>query len=94
MKIGTVIGNVWATRKEDNLRGLKFLVVQPELLNKSNNDSSFIAVDRIGAGIGDKVMVTQGSAAAYMASDTPLPIDAIIIGIIDSVDIERGGENG
>ena len=54
----------------------------------------FIAVDRIGAGIGDKVMVTQGSAAAHMASDTPLPIDAIIIGIIDSVDIERGGENG
>lgn len=94
MKIGTVIGNVWATRKEDNLRGLKFLVVQPELLNKSNNDSSFIAVDRIGAGIGDKVMVTQGSAAAHMASDTALPIDAIIIGIIDSVDIERGGENG
>jgi ethanolamine utilization protein EutN len=39
-------------------------------------------------------MVTQGSAAAHMASDTPLPIDAIIIGIIDSVDIERGGENG
>ncbi|MFP7732314.1 EutN/CcmL family microcompartment protein [Priestia aryabhattai] len=94
MKIGTVIGNVWATRKEDNLRGLKFLVVQPELLNKSNNDSSFIAVDRIGAGIGDKVMVTQGSAAAHMTSDAPLPIDAIIIGIIDSVDIERGGENG
>ncbi|TYR78905.1 ethanolamine utilization protein EutN [Priestia megaterium] len=94
MKIGTVIGNVWATRKEDNLRGLKFLIVQPKFSNGSATDTPFIAVDRIGAGIGDAVIVTQGSAASHMTSDTPLPIDAIIIGIIDSIDIERGEESG
>lgn len=91
MQLATVIGNVWATRKEDDLRGLKFLIVQPQLPDGSAADSPFIAVDRIGAGVGDSVMVTKGSAAANMTSETRLPIDAVVIGIIDSIDVERGG---
>lgn len=91
MQVGTVIGNVWATRKEDHLTGLKFLFVQPELPNGSPIHSPFIAVDRIGAGVGDKVMVTTGSAASKLAAETQLPIDALIIGIIDSIDVEKGG---
>ena len=94
MQVGTVIGNIWATRKEDHLTGLKFLFVQPELPNGSPINAPFIAVDRIGAGVGDKVMVTRGSAAAYMTADSHLPIDALIIGIIDSIDVERGVELG
>ncbi|HJV17037.1 MAG TPA: EutN/CcmL family microcompartment protein [Bacillales bacterium] len=91
MQLGTVIGNVWATRKEENLRGLKFLIVQPELLpNDSPIDAPFIAVDRIGAGVGDRVMVTKGSAATHLVTESQLPIDALIIGIIDSIDVERG----
>lgn len=91
MQIGTVIGNVWATRKEDVLLGLKFLVVQPELPNGSIiKSSAYIAVDQIGAGVGDKVMVTNGSSASNMTPDSKLPIDALIIGIIDSVD--AGGD--
>ncbi len=89
MQIGTVIGNVWATRKEEELRGLKFLIVQPNLPNGADIDSPFIAVDRIGAGVGDKVMVTKGSTAAKIVSGIRLPIDALIVGIIDSLDIER-----
>jgi ethanolamine utilization protein EutN len=89
MQIGTVIGNFWATRKEEDLRGLKFLIIQPKLPNGSNVDSAYIAVDRIGAGIGDKVMVTKGSSAATIVSDIRLPIDALVIGIIDSIDVER-----
>jgi ethanolamine utilization protein EutN len=89
MQMGTVIGNVWATRKEDDLRGLKFLVVQPESPNNTSQEDPFIAVDRIGAGVGDQVLVTLGSAAANMSNDPKLPIDALIIGIIDSVDVEK-----
>jgi ethanolamine utilization protein EutN len=91
MQIGTVIGNVWATRKEEDLRGLKFLVVQAEYPDGSPCEIPFVAVDKIGAGVGDRVLVTRGSAAANMDSDTKLPIDALIIGIIDSVDVEKGG---
>lgn len=87
MQIGTVIGNVWATKKEDELQGLKFLIVQPELPNGAAIDSAYVAVDRIGAGVGDKVMVTRGSSSTNFTKEHSLPIDALIIGIIDSVDI-------
>lgn len=90
MQIGTVIGNVWATRKEDHLTGLKLLIVQPELPSGKRIDAPFIAVDRIGAGVMDRVIVTRGSAAVNMNPDVPTPIDALIIGIIDSIDVESG----
>ena len=89
MQMGIVIGNVWATKKEDNLRGLKFLIIQPELPDRSYTGSPFIAVDRIGAGVGDQVLVTNGSAAANMPTEAKLPIDALIIAIIDSIDVEK-----
>ena len=86
MELGTVIGNVWATRKEDALTGLKFLVVQPEMPDESSVGVPFIAIDRIGAGVGDRVLVTKGSSATNISSENKLPIDALIIGIIDSTD--------
>jgi len=89
MEMGTVIGNVWATRKEDELRGLKFLIVQPELPDRTPAGAPYIAVDQIGAGVGDPVMVTRGSAASSVSDGMRLPIDALIIGIIDSIDVER-----
>lgn len=88
MQLGKVIGNVWATKKEDGLQGLKFLIVQPELPNGSVIDFAYVAVDKIGAGVGDHVMVARGSSAAYLAKERRLPIDALIIGIIDSVDLQ------
>lgn len=90
MELGTVIGNVWATRKEDELQGLKFLIVKPEHADRTNAGVPFVAVDRIGAGFGDQVLVTRGSAAANLSSsEKKIPIDALIIGIIDSVDVEK-----
>ncbi|WP_174727174.1 EutN/CcmL family microcompartment protein [Mesobacillus harenae] len=89
MEMGTVIGNVWATRKEDDLRGLKFLIVEPEMPGRTPAGAPFVAVDRIGAGFGDQVLVTRGSAASNMSNDFKLPIDALIIGIIDSIDVEK-----
>ncbi|AMA73222.1 MULTISPECIES: EutN/CcmL family microcompartment protein [Aneurinibacillus] len=88
MRIGTVVGNVWATRKEDGLTGLKFLFVQLEDTKGVPVDVPLIAADRIGAGIGDTVMVTLGSAARFVISEKDVPIDAVVIGIVDSIDVE------
>lgn len=77
MIIGKVIGNVWATRKADNLNGLKFMIVELQ------TGASIVACDGIGAGIGDKVLIIKGSSARKVMSLEEAPIDAAIIGIID-----------
>jgi ethanolamine utilization protein EutN len=87
MQVGKVTGNIWATRKEDGLTGLKFLFVQLEDPQGLPIETPLIAADRIGAGIGDCV-VTRGSAARFIFKDEDLPIDAVIIGIVDSIDVE------
>ncbi|HYE69010.1 MAG TPA: EutN/CcmL family microcompartment protein [Anaerovoracaceae bacterium] len=98
MILAKVVGQIWSTRKEEALRGIKFLVVQPinltfgsdgtvkEVLNFGNN---IIAGDRIGAGEGDFVMVVSGSSARQLEGDSHLPIDANIVGIVDSEMFER-----
>ncbi|WP_240376775.1 EutN/CcmL family microcompartment protein [Bacillus piscicola] len=91
MVVGTVVGNIWATRKEDDLTGLKFLVIEPEpTYAEASSRSRFIAVDRIGAGVGDQVMVTKGTSASFISTEFKLPIDAAVIGIVDSIEVERG----
>lgn len=93
MIIARVIGNVWATRKEENLSGLKLLIVQPIDSKNQPIRQELVVADRIGAGIDDEVLVTTGGAARYILSDAPLPIDAVVIGIIDSTEV-RGEKNG
>lgn len=87
MIVGTVIENIWATRKEEGLTGLTFLVVQPGGLKAEDVPGlpPLVAVDRIGAGIGDRVIVTQGSPASFIDLDKKIPIDALVIGIVDSI---------
>lgn len=84
MVIAKLIGNVWATRKYDSLNGLKFMLV--EILDGSNEKKRIVAVDTIGAGKGDKVIITQGSPAKVILEEeyhTKIPVDAVIVGIID-----------
>lgn len=83
MKIGRVINNIWATRKDEGLRGVKLLIVQ--LLDRPGTEegSIIVAGDIIGAGIGEKVLVTEGSSARQMDGLITSPLDAIIVGIID-----------
>lgn len=88
MILGRVVGNVWATRKEEVLVGIKFLVIQPQRLDGQSAGEPFVAGDRVGAGLGDLVIVTQGSAARLVYGEQ-WPIDAVVIGIVDSVD--KGG---
>lgn len=93
MIIARVIGNVWATRKEENLNGLKLLIVQPIDSNNRPIRQELVVADRIGAGIDDEVLITSGGAARYILTGSPLPIDAVVIGIIDSTEV-RGETNG
>jgi ethanolamine utilization protein EutN len=83
MLIGKVIGNVWATRKEETLNGLKLMVVQR--LDRATDQAceSFVAVDCLGAGIGDQVLVVMGSSARKALRNQETPVDAAIVGIID-----------
>lgn len=89
MIVGKVMGNIWATRKEEKLNGLKFLVVQPIDYVTGEKNPSLVAVDSVGAGVGETVLVTYGSSARR-AIDNDAPIDATIVGIIDEVEIDKG----
>ncbi|MGL4568911.1 MAG: EutN/CcmL family microcompartment protein [Fusobacteriaceae bacterium] len=80
MLIGNVIGNVWATRKDDGLIGMKLLIV------KLSDNKEIIACDYIGAGNGDQVLVSTGSSARKVLERENSPIDAAIVGIIDQID--------
>ena len=80
MLAARVIDNIWATRKDTALTGLKFMLV--ELLDGSNSRKIIVA-DLIGAGIGERVLVSQGGAARRMLRDYSIPVDAVIVGIID-----------
>lgn len=83
MKIGRVINNIWATRKEESLVGVKLMIVH--LLERpcEKDGRIIVAADIIGAGIGEKVLVTEGSSARRMGGLENSPIDAMIVGIID-----------
>ena len=86
MLICRVIGHVWATKKEEALEGKKLMSVREEKLNQKN-ESVFVAADSVGAGIGEQVLVVQGSTARRAIGSDDLPIDAAIVGIIDSLEI-------
>lgn len=89
MLIGIVVGNVWATRKDEGLNGLKLLVVKPlDYYTKAEN-STFVAADFIGAGIGETVLVATGSSARKVLNKDSSPIDATVVGIIDAVEVEK-----
>ncbi|MGY0394697.1 EutN/CcmL family microcompartment protein [Fusobacterium sp.] len=84
MILAKVIANIWATRKSDELNGLKFMLVE-EIKKNSDNFAGrqLIVADIIGAGIGDRVMISTGSSARQILGKS-VPVDAIIIGIIDA----------
>ena len=82
MLAGKVVGSIVATRKNEKLIGNKFMIV--ELVeNMSDKKQQIIAIDNIGAGIGEYVLVAQGSAARIGCNIQDAPVDAAIVGIID-----------
>jgi len=85
--LGRVIGTVWATRKDENLVGAKFLIVRQINLDYSDTKNFVIAVDSVGAGVGEVVLVATGSSARQTKFTKNKPIDAVIMAIVDKLDI-------
>jgi ethanolamine utilization protein EutN len=94
MFVALVTGSVVATQKAESMTGHKLLVVEPYRLDEKSRDRlvstgrTFIAVDTLGAGEGQFVLVTQGSSARLTPETKSLPIDAVVIGLVDTVRIE------
>ncbi|HHV51155.1 MAG TPA: EutN/CcmL family microcompartment protein [Candidatus Avimonas sp.] len=82
MIVGKVVGSVVATRKNSNLLGSKFMIVEP-LKEMNSQGGRIVAVDNVGAGIGEIVLVALGSAARIGCDMENAPVDAAIVGIVD-----------
>ncbi|MEG0157008.1 MAG: EutN/CcmL family microcompartment protein [Anaerovoracaceae bacterium] len=76
-----LVDNIWATRKADSLNGYKLMLV--EVIGGVDAGKRMVVVDILSAGIGDRVVVTTGSSARRMLGDDNIPVDAVIVGIID-----------
>lgn len=89
MLIGRVLGNVVSTQKNQKFEGTKLLLVQPLDLDGQPRGASVIAVDSVDAGVGDRVLLVLDGKAAMTALDRGLAaVDAAVVGVIDSVDLE------
>lgn len=89
MQMARVTGTVVSTQKDPKLVGLKLQIVQPlNILSGEPSGSPLVAVDTVGAGVGDVVMTVGGSSARQTSKTGSCPVDAAIVGIIDTVDIE------
>lgn len=87
MEIGKVVGNVWATRKDEKLCGQKLLVLKLLKDKDSYSDGFLVAADNAGAGNGDLVLVTRGSGARESLENRSIPVDATIVGVVDSLEV-------
>ena len=93
MFLAKVEGSVVATKKDAALRGRKLLLLRPQLVDDKDptqfrpGSNTVIAVDSVGAGIGEMVLFCQGSSARLAQSLKEAPVDAVVIGIVDTVDV-------
>ena len=83
MQIARVIGDVVVTRKDENLTGLKLLILQPLTPNREPAGRTLIAVDSVGAGVGEEVFFVRGKEASFPFYPVEAPVDAGIVGIVD-----------
>lgn len=89
MIVGEVIGNLWATKKDEKLNGLKFLLVRILDYKGQLKDDLVSCADSVGAGIGDQVLIVNGSSARVNLRDKDIPVDATIVGIVDSLELNN-----
>jgi len=95
MILARVEGSVVATKKNTKMLGNKFLLVRPLVIDSPTahewkpGTSTLVAVDSLGAGEGEIVLVVQGSSARLAAEDKNSPVDAVVIGIVDTVDVAK-----
>ena len=89
MLLGKVIGTVWATRKDEQLVGMKFLIVREVDLAGEPQDNFVVAVDSVGAGEGETVLVALGSSGRQTELTKDKPVDAVIMAIVDRSDVKE-----
>ncbi|RPI04352.1 MAG: ethanolamine utilization protein EutN [Ignavibacteriae bacterium] len=87
MILGKVVGTIWATRKDEEMVGMKLQIVKHVDLDYKVKDSFVVAVDTVQAGVGDMVLVTSGSSARQTAVTKNKPVDAVIVAVVDKLDI-------
>ena len=87
MNMGLVVGTVVATRKEEELTGLKFLLVRALDLEGKPTSTQVVAADSVGAGVGEVVLWCAGSSARQTKVTKDRPVDATIMAIVDTVDV-------
>ena len=93
MFLARVEGSVVATKKDPSMNGRKLLLVRPQLVDEKEptrfrpGANTIVAVDSVGAGVGELVMCCQGSSARLAPNLKDAPVDAVIIGIVDAVDV-------
>jgi ethanolamine utilization protein EutN len=91
MQIAQVVGTVVSTQKHRKLEGAKLLLVQPQTPDGTPRGPTLLAIDSVGAGVGERVLlVIEGKAAGDALGKKAAPVDAAIIGIIDRLDVEEG----
>ncbi|GIV61431.1 MAG: ethanolamine utilization protein EutN [Rhodothermaceae bacterium] len=87
MTLGKVVGTVWATRKDEQLVGMKLQIVQEVDLDYRLKDNFVVAVDSVGAGVGEIVLFATGSSARQTELTRNKPVDAVITAIVDKLDV-------
>ena len=88
MQLAKVIGDVVVTRKDENLSSMKLMVLQPIAADGSPAGRTLIAVDAVGAGVGETVFFVRGKEASFPFYPTEVPTDAGIVGIVDHWDLD------
>ena len=88
MLMGKVVGTVVATRKEAELSGLTFLIVKGCDFDGKPNGAAVVAIDAVGAGVGEVVLYASGSSARLTAVTKDRPVDAVIMAIVDTVEVD------
>lgn len=88
MLIGKVIGNVWSTKKKDEISALRLLLVQPLGNDMAPAGNVLVTADEVGAGFGETVIVTCGAPAMQaFRKEVLIPVDAAVVGIVDNIDM-------
>jgi len=88
MLIARVVGNIWSTKKVDEISTLRLLLIEPLGKDLKKAGSVQVAVDEVGAGFGELVIVTQGAPAMQAFKQKgSIPVDAVVIGIVDNIDL-------
>jgi microcompartment protein CcmK/EutM len=90
MILARVVGDVYATIKNENFRSCKILIVQPLDVDQSPRGASFLALDRVDAGEGDLVLVNkEGGSARLLFRNPEIPVQAVIVAVVDGVEVRE-----